>query len=412
LKCNIYELDRVVGEISDNGGQISWSPDSPLLRSMVSRTLGFSGRSIPPSNATEFVRLLPRFYRSSYLRAVAVRDGVLESKGHSRRIPRGTKLASALRDYFARQAKGVAAQAKEMLGAMTDGLLECGGEGVTMGPCPNGEKPIRDKAPIYGVGLAESRQGHSRRIPESRLEQQRSNILREIQDSPSLTEDQGSNSFVLASEWDDDLALSAKPHIELYYQKEAAAVKARVGASADFWEVVNPKLSEAVDELSLKFARSTNETTSMELSAALDTLREELRQGLLEGDPVRLLTERVMGVFDRADKSRAITIAATEASRATHHAQVLAGEASGVVMGYRWLLSDDACEVCIAIAEANPEIEPGGTFAKFGSNPEYSDVQFPPAHPSCQCSITEILDNEPRPESGELLHLPYDLEDE
>ena len=226
----------------------------------------------------------------------------------------------------------------------------------------------------------------------------------------ALTESSGT--FVLASEWDDDLAESARPYIELYYRQSAKQVKARVGADPSFFEVVNPKLSEAVDAASSKFAQSTNQTTSLELSDALDTLRDELRQGLLTGDPIRELTMRVQGVFDLAEKTRAMTIAATEASRATHHAQVLAGEASGVVIGYRWLLSADACPVCIAIAESNPEVEPGGSFAKFGDNPEYSDVQFPPAHPNCQCSMTEILDNEPRPEPGELLHLPYDLQDE
>jgi hypothetical protein len=211
----------------------------------------------------------------------------------------------------------------------------------------------------------------------------------------SITEADNSGLFVLADEWDDELAKSAKPYIELYYKVKAKEVRARVGASPDNWSVVNERIREAVDMASMKFAKSTNDTTSMILSDAIAALRDELKAGLEEGDPIRAMTRRVQSVFDEAEKSRALTIASTEVSRATHQAQVLVGEASGVVVGYRWLLSDDACPVCMDIAEQNPVIKSGGTFATVGSNPDYSVIKFPPAHPNCRCAMTEILDTDP-----------------
>lgn len=200
--------------------------------------------------------------------------------------------------------------------------------------------------------------------------------------------------FVLADDWDDDLANSARPYIELYYKQEAREFASRVGADADYWSVVNPRLKDAIDKAVLKFAESTNATTSMELSEAIERLRDELRDGLIAGEPVRELTQRVQEVFDRAEQTRAMTIATTETSRAVHEAQVLSGEASGVVVGWRWLLSEDACEICLDIASSTPVIPLGGMFAVVGTDPDYSSVRFPPAHPHCMCGVTEILDTD------------------
>lgn len=206
----------------------------------------------------------------------------------------------------------------------------------------------------------------------------------------SITEAKDSGLFVLADEWDDELANGARPYIELYYKQEAKDFKARVGADPDYWSVVNPKLNEAVDKAVFKFAESTNRTTSMELSAAIERLRDELRQGLVHGEPVRELTNRVQEVFDRAEQSRAMTIAATEASRALHDAQVISGEASSVVVGWRFLASDDACPICLEIAESNPVIPMGGSFAQIGSG-DYSDIKAPPVHPNCLLGETSIF---------------------
>jgi uncharacterized protein with gpF-like domain len=157
------------------------------------------------------------------------------------------------------------------------------------------------------------------------------------------------------------------------------------------FDVVNPHLDVAVDRLTLNFCRATNETTSRELSQALANLKEEIRQGLVTGDSLPELRKRVNGVFDNAEQSRAQTIAASEASRAVHSAQEIAGKESGVGRGLKWLASADACPICLALN--GKEVAFGQPFASgVSENPAYSEVYFPPRHPNCNCAAQTIID--------------------
>jgi len=105
------------------------------------------------------------------------------------------------------------------------------------------------------------------------------------------------------------------------------------------------------------------------------------------------LTKRVNAVFNNASSYRAERIARTEASRALHLGQRMEAQDSGVVKGYRWLLSADVCPICVDIAANMPEIPLDGKFGTVGTG-VYSDVWAPPAHPNCMCTITEILIDE------------------
>lgn len=289
---------------------------------------------------------------------------------------------------------------------------------------------VSDGADGNGVSVRESNAGHDRKMPSSRkfmkalqrffAKQSQSVIKQTAIMLESITGTtyhfdkslfESKSSFMLADEWDAALGFEMRPYIELAYDGEVQDFTRRIGADPTFPMVVNPNIREAVDAATLRFAKSTNETTSMLLSDALDALRQELKDGLIAGDPIREMTKRVRSVFDEASQSRAMTIATTETSRAVHNAQVISGEASGVVRGWRWVLSEDACSQCLAVAESNPEIPLGGSFAKFGDHPDYSDVRFPPLHPSCACALEEILDNERAPKQGEALDLPGDLKD-
>jgi hypothetical protein len=167
----------------------------------------------------------------------------------------------------------------------------------------------------------------------------------------------------------------------------------RVGAADDpnLWNVSNPKIRDAIARATLRFCKETNRTTEMQIDAARDALRKELAAGMMGPEnTVRELTRRVNGIFDSAEKWRAQRIAVTEASRAVHQAERMAAAESGVVKGFRWLLSDDACEICQEIAMENPVIGLEGTFAERGSGP-YKNIETPPAHPHCMCTMTEEL---------------------
>jgi hypothetical protein len=133
----------------------------------------------------------------------------------------------------------------------------------------------------------------------------------------------------------------------------------------------------------------------------LDRLRIQLHEGIVnQGESIEQLTKRVNAVFETATKSRARTIAQTETSRAIHAAQDDAGRRSGVVTGWRWLLSGDACPICVAIHARNPTVRIGEPFAIIGKNPLYSHIYHPPAHPRCNCDMVPVLDIDAQPEFG------------
>jgi hypothetical protein len=156
------------------------------------------------------------------------------------------------------------------------------------------------------------------------------------------------------------------------------------------WPVMNPKLSDAVDRLTLSFCEETNATTSLALSDALAKTREAIRDATTIGLPMEDLTKRINEIFDQAEQWRSKRIAVTESSRAVHMAQDLSARESGVVKGFHWLASGDACPLCEALG--GKEVGLGIPFETGTSaNPVYADVYHPPRHPGCQCSITEVL---------------------
>jgi hypothetical protein len=203
----------------------------------------------------------------------------------------------------------------------------------------------------------------------------------------------------LWQKWRDLLAQASLPVIELYYEEAAERLITRVGASADVFKVVRPFLSAAADQASLEFADETNRTTRMQLAAALEETREAVRSNVVEGDGIAALTEKINTIFEDAETWRAKRIATTESSRAIHTAQVMSATASGNVARLKLLLSADACDVCVAIAEANPDgVPPGTPFATgMSANPNYSTIYCTPIHVNCQCTMTEVMTEDEAP---------------
>lgn len=82
-------------------------------------------------------------------------------------------------------------------------------------------------------------------------------------------------------------------------------------------------------------------------------------------------------------------------SRAYHAGQELAAKQSGVVAGKRWLASSDACERCLALD--GKVVALGEPFIVLPEGGPYATVMYPPLHPKCQCSWTEVLNEEWEP---------------
>ena len=212
-------------------------------------------------------------------------------------------------------------------------------------------------------------------------------------------------------DWTDPMATAMTPHLSVIWDAAGKETAGRLGFDPSKFNVTSPHLRDAIKSAALAFCRSTNKTTSQDLNSALDQLRAELETGLVdEGESIPYLRKRVSRIFDTAEKWRAQQIAATEASRGYHTAQEMAGQESGVVAGYELLLSGDACPLCRKIATEAKRVRVGQSFAVIGSNPAYKEVKHPPLHPSCQCTMIEVLAPEyggpSHPGWAETLHQP------
>lgn len=256
-------------------------------------------------------------------------------------------------------------------------------------------------------------QGHGRRIPQGNaMERELKEIFRE-QKKQSLREFKGaivylakaaafllpgdSRAFFDPRTWTEKMVPRMAPLWGAVMNEGINDVAERLTARVGTVPIIDPlsiKISEAVNGATLIFCETTNAATSLQLDLALGKVREELAAGLLTPDnTLPALTKRVNAVFNQASSYRAERIARTEASRAVHLGQRMEAAESGVVRGYRWLLSADACPICQAIKQSMPEIALDGKFAQIGTG-DYSDIWAPPAHPNCMCTITEILIDE------------------
>lgn len=202
-----------------------------------------------------------------------------------------------------------------------------------------------------------------------------------------------------APEWLDPMTLALTPIILTYWTEAGRRIREEMGLAPPSWDADILSVQDAIRSDTTAFCRAANRTTNDRLAVALD----EARRGPVKAvtapdrdDPVPRLRKGVRDVFADASRRRAARIAATEASRAVHAAQLRSAADSGVVAGVEWLVSAGACPVCLAIAAEVGKVRLGERFATIGNHPDYADVRHPPAHPGCRCSIVQIL----KPEFG------------
>jgi len=157
--------------------------------------------------------------------------------------------------------------------------------------------------------------------------------------------------------------------------------------------------------LSNRAADSVNRYTAVKFSKVIG-------DGVANGETIPQIAERVRtwavkdGDGERATKRRALTIARTEAQRASRSAEVEAWKSSGVVTGKTWLLAPDPCEFCEAASDAFSKNAVGLEDSFYGQGSEiigkdgnvmvadYEAIDGPPLHPNCRCSLQPVLDDE------------------
>ena len=187
----------------------------------------------------------------------------------------------------------------------------------------------------------------------------------------------------------DDLAHRVKPLIQLTAQEGAdgkteALIKA--GADPDAFSVVPQNVSKAADKRSFRFAQSTLDTTAKTAQDAIDAVKQKIEDGVLEGDSVDELRKAISEVFEDASDYQAERIARTEASAAVHSGQVMSAKASGIVKGFKYLVSEDACPVCQDYDGEEIDLD------DYDDSGAVDATDAVPLHPNCTCTLTEVLD--------------------
>lgn len=197
------------------------------------------------------------------------------------------------------------------------------------------------------------------------------------------------DSFTRDIDWDEEDAKLYEPYVHMQASDTAdGRVKAftEIGADEGKFKVVPANIDEAVAKSTLKFAKSTNETTEKNLNDALDQLRKDIKAGVVNGDPIPLMKSKVEAIFENMSSERAEVIARTEISRAAHEGQRITAKASGLVKGFKLLASSECCDECAEID--GKEI---GMDDKFNDEDDYDDSMLP-IHPNCRCTTQEIID--------------------
>lgn len=168
--------------------------------------------------------------------------------------------------------------------------------------------------------------------------------------------------------------------------------------SFDLPEWVESKhVLDALRQENFEFARKISTSTA-------DRLREELLEGMANGEMISQLKQRVFGVRGEwAKAGRDEMIARTESARAHSSGSVEAWKETDVVAGKEWLAAGDACEFCfdmsgrkVALDENFEELGTTIVGAKGGEmSIGYTAISGPPLHPNCRCTLLGTLEEKP-----------------
>lgn len=193
------------------------------------------------------------------------------------------------------------------------------------------------------------------------------------------------DSTIDLSKWTDELYDRTMPVLKVWHEKTSNGFLASMGVDRDEWGVVQQNLHEQFTKQVIELCAETQKSTSLQIDDAITQLKNELEQGIVEGNYRELLVERVQKVFDSATTERAWRIATTEESNVRHQAELGSAKEIGV-KGKKWLRDAlNNCLECADIANKSPGVVP--LDHKYFES-KYTEGTAPPAHPHCTCSLS------------------------
>lgn len=155
--------------------------------------------------------------------------------------------------------------------------------------------------------------------------------------------------------------------------------------------ILNARYKKYVQSRTSKMAKNFNDET-------LDKLNKTLAEGIQAGESLEKLRKRLENVYDDAERYRTLRVARTETLNASNEATNEAYRQTGYVKGKEWYVNPDACEQCLPFEGKTIGLDE--TFVKQGESYEdgngevhentYDDIDSPPLHPNCRCTILPV----------------------
>ena len=153
---------------------------------------------------------------------------------------------------------------------------------------------------------------------------------------------------------------------------------------------ITPELKREAEVNIKRIAGSYNQDT-------IKALEKTLSEGTKNGESLAKLKKRVEATYSDAKGYRAERIARTETLKASNKAAELSYNQNGFKT-VAWFVNPDACQFCQTFAGQTKEI--GGKFLNIGDvitgadegtmAIEYDDIEVPPLHPNCTCSLVPV----------------------
>lgn len=175
------------------------------------------------------------------------------------------------------------------------------------------------------------------------------------------------------------------------YLTQGALALAFAGADEDTAFDITPAVQKFIHDSTRRMAKNYNEET-------LDRLAATLTEGINAGESANKLKKRVAQVYTETRGYRSERIARTETLKASNRATNFAYKQTGFVKGKQWFANPGHCEFCAAFDGKVFGLD--DTFIQRGQEVEgkdggvmqisYDDVDNPPLHPNCRCTIVPI----------------------
>jgi HK97 family phage portal protein len=222
-----------------------------------------------------------------------------------------------------------------------------------------------------------------------------------IQDTKSVKEPATLDADALmdVAGWPGELADVASRHIAIAVEAAGSAAISQVVSGIAF-DLENQRVERYIQTASRQVGGQAAETWGKQI-------RAQLVAGIAEGESTRQLAARIRQYALEQSAYNAERIARTERAFASTAGQIEGWAQSGVVTGKEYILSPDACPICVAVDAAYKDItidldrpmyqvgdsitykSDSGEDAVY--NVDYAQLDGPPIHPNCRCTLVPVI---------------------